>query len=63
MTTPASGRARRQSDAWRLAALCAPLGLMAASPVLAQQQEPLELELLQARQPELQAQRPLLQIP
>jgi len=38
VTTPASGRARRQSDAWRLAALCAPLGLMAASPVLAQQQ-------------------------
>lgn len=38
MRTPASGRSRRQSDAWRLAALCAPLGLMAASPVLAQQQ-------------------------
>ena len=38
MRTPASGRSRRQSDAWRLAALCAPLGLMAASPALAQQQ-------------------------
>lgn len=37
MRAPASGRSR-QSDAWRLAVLCAPLGLMAASPVLAQQQ-------------------------
>ena len=36
MRAPASGRSR--PDAWRLAALCAPLGLMVASPVLAQQQ-------------------------
>lgn len=33
----ASGRFR-QSEAWRLAALCAPLGLLVASPALAQQQ-------------------------
>ena len=37
MRAPVFGRAR-QSDGWRLAALCAPLGLMVASPVLAQQQ-------------------------
>lgn len=37
MSARASDR-YRQPDIWRLAVLCAPLGLMAASPVLAQQQ-------------------------
>ncbi|MBL8434919.1 MAG: TIGR03016 family PEP-CTERM system-associated outer membrane protein [Zoogloea sp.] len=37
MRVRASGRSR-QSDAWRLAALCAPLGLLVAAPALAQQQ-------------------------